>query len=68
MTGLKCPNCNTDLMCGCNSCKKETQHFEGALLVWDGEDGFQKCSWCGHTMFCDDWLAVGEKQNAIQST
>lgn len=57
---MKCPNCNKESACGCNSCRKNKIDIKRFYFV-NGD--FIKCPHCGSIKHVEEWENYYYKNN-----
>lgn len=62
---MKCPDCKTQLNCGCDACLEHSPDKPNKLLiinVVDGNDWDEQCPVCSKSMSVHDWFDEEAKQ------
>ena len=64
---MECPECDIDLVCGCNGCqarrKRDKVILPEYVALYEDIDGeLEMCGNCGHIMHADGWLHEEWKQ------
>jgi len=56
---MYCPDCKTELVCGCPSCISNKTKGNHMIIL---EDGFEGCPECGLVKHIEDWFTLSNEQ------
>ena len=59
---MKCPRCNTVLVCGCKHCLVNFPAKDNEKVVISNGDDTDTCPTCGLTMHLDKWFDVATEE------
>lgn len=63
---MYCPECKTELICGCDSCRESHPDEPNMMIVHDnaliGDDWTEECVECGLTLEVGEWLDIEADQ------